>query len=162
MVGGDKNIFKKLEPLFRDLAAQNAYQKLVSLVTGWRSETHRQTIGVDDPEKIQAFRQKFAAKINRDLCTPDALAVVWEMAKSDLPGPDKLELILDFDQVLGLRLAQPGPAFCVPAEVAKLVKEREALRKLGKWAEADQLRQKIEKCGCRIEDTPRGTKVKPA
>jgi len=140
--------------------AQNAYQKLMSLVSGWRSETHSQTIGTDDPEKIQAFRQRFAAKVNRDLCTPDALAIVWEMAKSDLPAPDKLELILDFDQVLGLRLNENCPVFCVPAEVAKLVKEREELRKQGQWAASDQLRQKIEKCGCLVEDTPSGSKVK--
>lgn len=141
--------------------AQNAHQKLVGLVRGWRGGTHRQTIGADDPEKIQKLRQRFVDKINRDLCTPEALAVVWEMAKSDLPAPEKLDLILDFDQVLGLRLAENSAAFCAPTKVQELVKKREELRQQGKWAEADKLRRKIEKCGCRIEDTPEGTKVKP-
>ena len=84
------------------------------------------------------------------------------MAKSDIPDPDKLDLILDFDQVLGLRLvAQAKMAIKIPKEIKELVEKREELRKKEKWDEADKIRQQIEKLGWKIEDASKGPKLKP-
>lgn len=141
--------------------AQSAYERLVEMVKGWKLGRDRNTIGLDDPEKIQGFRQKFIDKLSDDLNVPEALAVVWQMAKSDIPDPDKLDLILDFDKVLGLRLAaQTKVKIKVPKKIKELVEQREKLREQGKWQEADEIRKKIEKLGWKIEDTPKGPKLK--
>jgi len=132
------------------------------MVKGWKQGRGRKTISSDDPQKIQKFRQKFQDRLSDDLNTPEALAVVWQMAKSDIPDPDKLDLILDFDQVLGLRLvAQAKMAIKIPKEIKELVEKREELRKKEKWDEADKIRQQIEKLGWKIEDASKGPKLKP-
>jgi len=140
--------------------AQVAYQKLVEMTRSWK-KGGRQVVSDVDVGKIDDFRKKFQEKINNDLNIPEALAIVWEVAKSNIPDPDKLDLILDFDQVLGLRLAEaPIKKFQVPTEIQRLVEEREKLRKEEKWQEADKVRKEIEKSGFIIEDTPEGPKVK--
>jgi cysteinyl-tRNA synthetase len=142
-------------------ASQLAYKKLIELVREWR-EGGRKTVSSEDVTKIDKFRKKFIEKINYDLNVPEALAVVWEMAKSNIPSPDKLDLILDFDQVLGLGLAkQSKTKLEIPKDVQKLVEKREKLRKQNKWQEADEVRQRIEKLGWKVEDTSRGPKIKP-
>ncbi len=142
--------------------AQVAYQKLVEMTRSWR-RGGRQVVSEVDVGKIDNFRKKFQKKINDDLNIPEALAIVWEMAKSNIPDPDKLDLLLDFDQVLGLKLEEVSKVTKiskVPKEIKKLVEKREELRKQGKWEEADETRKEIEKSGFIIEDTPEGPKVK--
>jgi cysteinyl-tRNA synthetase len=59
-------------------------------------------------------------------------------------------------------LAQiPNSKFQIPNEIKKLVEEREKLRKEEKFKEADEVRDKIEKLGFRIEDSETGPAVKP-
>jgi len=143
-------------------SAQVAYKKLVELVKEWRGGG-RTIVSVEDVDKINSFTEKFQDKINNDLNMPEALAVVWEVAKSNIPNPDKFDLILDFDQVLGLELERvsiESRVSRVPREVKELVNKREELRKQGDWAQADKLRKQAEKLGWRIEDTPKGPKIK--
>ncbi|KKR27943.1 MAG: glycogen phosphorylase, partial [candidate division CPR2 bacterium GW2011_GWD1_39_7] len=52
------------------------------------------------------FKDKFTKSISDDFNLPQALALVWEMVKSDLPPAEKRTTLLDFDQVLGLKLAE--------------------------------------------------------
>jgi len=143
-------------------SAQVAYKKLVELVKEWRGGG-RTTVSVEDVDKINSFTEKFQDKINNDLNIPEALAVVWKVAKSNIPNPDKLDLILDFDQVLGLeleRVSRESRVSRVPREVKELVNKREELREQQKWAGADKIRKQIEKLGWKIEDALQGSKVK--
>ena len=143
-------------------AAQNAYNKLVGIIKDWQ-HGEREVVSPEDVKKIDDFRKKFQEKINDDLNIPEALAIVWEVAKSNIPDPDKLDLILDFDQVLGLdleRVSRESRASRVPQEITELVEKREELRKQGRWDEADKIRKEIEKSGFTIKDTPKGPKVK--
>lgn len=107
------------------------------------------------------FEQRFLDAINDDLNMPQALSIVWELVKSDYPGSAKAETLFKFDKVLGLSL--PGQAWervkKVPEEVMRLVKEREELRKKGRYHLSDQLRNKIKKMGYEIEDLDGKTKV---
>jgi len=50
--------------------------------------------------------EKFIKIINNDLDTPQALAVVWDLIKSDYPEDKKMATLLEFDKVLGLGLEQ--------------------------------------------------------
>ena len=95
-------------------------------------------------------------KRRANLNMPEALAVVWDLVKSNLPEGAKRASLLRMDGVLGLDLAQKSK---IPQEVQELVKEREKLRKEEKWEEADRIRVKIEKMGYKVEDTDSEAKL---
>ncbi|MDP3964651.1 MAG: cysteine--tRNA ligase [bacterium] len=132
-------------------AAQSALDRLCERV----SELGKPIIGCAE------YEQKFLDAINDDLNTPQALAVVWDMLKSDNPPAAKQQSIQKFDRVLGLGLDNVihRPTL-IPKTVQKLVSEREEARANNEWEEADRLRDKIEKAGFDVEDTAEGSKLK--
>jgi cysteinyl-tRNA synthetase len=104
---------------------------------------------------------RFTDQINDDLNMPRALAVTWDLVRSDLPPSVKKATILEFDRVLGLRLEQWQPKEeTIPEPVLDLVRQRQEARREKRWAEADALRQEIIAAGFEVEDTPQGPKVK--
>lgn len=136
-------------------ASQSAYDKLTNFVKGIK-DGERKQLSKEKLKKIDDFRTRFLAAVNDDLGFPQGLAVMWEMLKSNIADYDKLDLLLDWDQVLGLNLANVGTGIEVPEEIKKLGIEREQLRKAGKFVEADELRMQIEKMGFVVKDTPTG------
>lgn len=141
-------------------SAEQALERLQNLVSGWQKGEGRITLNEENLEKIKKFQQDFMTAINNDLDTPRALAILWQVAKSDLPDPDKKDLVFQFDQVLRLNLAVPSLKEVVPDKIKAKVSQREEKRKEGKWEEADRIRQELEKEGFMIEDTPEGTRTK--
>lgn len=141
-------------------AAQVAYQKLISLVQEWQDKKSKE-VSENDLAKIESFRQEFIEKISNDLNWAEGLAVLWKMAKSNIPPYDKLEMITDFDKVLGLNLIAKATEnkIDIPLEINQLIKQRESLRKNGDWEKADEVRKKIETLGWIIKDTAEGTKA---
>lgn len=110
------------------------------------------------------FEQKFLAAINSDLNVSEALAVVWDVLRSDTPTSFKAQSLIKFDKVLGLNLwdAPQEADLVIPEAIQKLVKEREELRADKRFHLADQLRNKIKKMGFDIRDAEDGeTEVKP-
>lgn len=140
-------------------AAQKAYAKLIAL---------RLSLPAAAASMPSAWHDKFLTRINDDLDTPGALAVLWEMTKDKTLSPAELRAaLLDFDRVLGLGLAQPGDAArtlsasetehevamdAVPAEVRTLIQEREVARKAKNFPSADALRKRIEEQGYKVKD----------
>ena len=113
--------------------------------------------GETDEEYVTRFR----SHINDDLNMPRALALTWELVKSELPNTTKKATLLHFDQVLGLRLAEWEPVEeVVPDEIMALVQQREEARKAKRWQDADALRDQVTAAGYEIEDTPQGPRVK--
>jgi cysteinyl-tRNA synthetase len=105
--------------------------------------------------------EKFSAQVNDDLNMPRALAVTWELVKSDLDAAVKKGTLLFFDQILGLGLADWRPsADEIPAEITDLLARRQAARAAKQWAEADSLRDQITAAGYLIEDTPEGPRAR--
>jgi cysteinyl-tRNA synthetase len=105
--------------------------------------------------------EKFTDAINDDLNLPRALAVVWELIRSELPASTRKATLLKMDEVLGLDLAtwQPREEE-IPAEIIELVEARTQARKEKRWADADAIRNQVTELGYEIEDTPSGPKVK--
>ena len=60
-------------------------------------------------EADEGYVQKFMEQINDDLNMPHALAVTWDLARSELDAATKKATILYFDHILGLRLEQWQP-----------------------------------------------------
>lgn len=116
------------------------------------------------PSEIDAdFLARFAAEINDDLNMPRALAVVWDLVKSELAEGAKKATLLKFDEVLGLRLVEWEPEeVIIPAEILELAEQRQVARAERRWQDADALREKIKAAGYEIEDMPQGPRVKPS
>ncbi|OGM29940.1 cysteine--tRNA ligase [Candidatus Woesebacteria bacterium RIFCSPHIGHO2_01_FULL_44_10] len=143
-------------------SAQNALTRLKAQMVELKNATRSQ-LSKEKLEKVKKYQNEFLVAVNDDLNTPQALAVLWEVLKSNIPSEDKYDLVLSFDEVLGLNLAkvsQVSQVMQVPQEVQKLVDEREKLRKAGKFEESDLVREHLEEMGYAVEDTVHGPKVK--
>jgi cysteinyl-tRNA synthetase len=131
--------------------SQNALKKLYNLVEGLR----------EDPEASISIehQRKFDDAINNDLNMPEAVAVVWELLKSDVPEGSKLKTIAKFDEILGLNLGD-HIGFEIPEELKNMAKVRWEYKKQGIWDKADMLRRQIEDKGFVVEDSPTEYKLK--
>lgn len=141
-------------------AAQDTFEKLKSLVINLRN-SQRTALSEEKLKNIEEFRNKFAAAISNDLQTPQAVATMWEMLKSNIPSSDKLELLFEFDKVFGLKLSEVK-AEKIPQEIIKLAEERLAARGKNDFQKSDILRKQIHNKGYIIEDTDEGFKIKRA
>ncbi len=107
------------------------------------------------------YIERFTTEINDDLNMPRALALTWELVRSDLPSAVKKATLIEFDRVLGLNLThwQP-PEETIPADILQLVDARQQARAEKRWKDADALRDQITAAGYEVMDTPQGPKVK--
>jgi len=109
----------------------------------------------------EAFKEEFTAQVNDDLNMPRALAITWELVKSDLPTPTRKATIALFDRILGLELVEwKPPEEKIPDEILALVEQRQKARSEKHWGEADALRKKVSEAGFEIEDMPSGPRLK--
>ncbi len=143
-------------------AAQNSLNQLRQHMRRLQTES-RTTLSSEKLDKVDAYRGKFDAALADDMNTPQALAALWEMVKSNIPSGDKYDLLMDFDEVLGLELKTQNPMTNqdqhIPTEIQDLVDGREVLRKEKKFSEADKLREEIEKKGYTLKDNAQGVLV---
>ena len=110
----------------------------------------------------ETYLARFREYVNADLNMPRALALTWELARSELPSPTKRATVELFDQVLGLRLAEwEEPEARIPQQVLDLVERRQLARVEKRWGDADALRDEIAAAGYEVRDTPEGAQVKP-
>ncbi len=150
---------KELNFTFPSLdAAENALKNLLQDIALW-----------DDPsgEGLPSYEERFLTAINDDLNMPQALAVMWEMVKSDSPSGAKAKSLFKMDEILGLGLMQKSEIVkadegIIPDHIKEMVMERERFRKDKRYNMADQIRSKIVKMGYIIEDTDKGIKVRKA
>jgi cysteinyl-tRNA synthetase len=111
-------------------------------------------------KKEKQYLEKFKQYLNDDLNTAKGLALAWQTVKDkNISAKQKLRLIKQFDQVLGLDLLKKKTEK-IPLEIINLAQQREKQRKNKQWQKADQLRKTIEKKGYLIEDTKQGSKIK--
>ncbi|QVQ28600.1 cysteine--tRNA ligase [Achromobacter deleyi] len=131
-------------------AAQTALNRLRHLYSGWSDG------GRIDPD----FAARFNAELNDDLNLPRALAVLWELVKSQLP-PATLKATVDsFDFVLGLGLRDWSPvASDIPESIRVLLGKRAQAREAKDWAKADEIRKMLSTRGWRVEDGNDGQRL---
>lgn len=145
-------------------ASAKAFNDLRGLMANWKQEKERTQLSEEKIEKIDGYRRMFTGALDNDINVPGALAVVWEVAKSNVPSPDKYDLLIDFDQVLGLRLDEEhikqNEQLGIPEAIQALVNKRDAFRREKKFTEADTIRKEIEEQGYILKDTSSGTVVR--
>jgi cysteinyl-tRNA synthetase len=148
-------------------SAQAAYDRLRRRAAQARDDTIERGLALD-PALAQPFRDRFWGAVADDLNTPQALAVAFEVARTaDLSSAEVYALLVDFDDLLGLDLADAPSA--ADAEVAiddidagaqALLAERTAAREAKDWARADAIRDELAAAGFEIIDTPEGPKLR--
>ncbi|MEN6394552.1 MAG: cysteine--tRNA ligase, partial [Anaerolineaceae bacterium] len=112
-------------------------------------------------EVDNGYMDQFMDCVNDDLNMPRAMALTWELMKSNLNPATKKATILQFDKVFGLKLDSWKPAeTIIPDEVQQLVELRQRAREEKRWHDADTLRDQIISLGYEIADTPQGAQVK--
>lgn len=136
-------------------AAQSGYNRLLELAADWGEPA----VGCAE------FEGEFMNAVNTDLNLPAALAVVWKLLKSDYPGSAKLASLLTFDRILGLNIETQAMRIRderkhTPADVQKLVSQRDEARGGKDFTTADRLREKILEAGYAVMDTPEGTRLR--
>ncbi|MBP9815889.1 cysteine--tRNA ligase [Candidatus Woesebacteria bacterium] len=143
-------------------ASQNALKRLREAVQQARSQTQRSQISAEKTGTTEMLSGKFFDALSQDLQTPQAVAVLWEVLKSNVPSEDKYDLIMEFDRVLGLGLdkVETKVDAAIPEKVQKLLDERNVARKEKNYGESDRLRIEIEKEGYIVLDTNEGTLLK--
>jgi cysteinyl-tRNA synthetase len=75
-------------------SAQNALENLRNLVASLKSQSDRTILSAEKESKADDFREKFIAALSDDINVPQALAVVWDMLKSNIPTGDKYDLAM--------------------------------------------------------------------
>lgn len=106
------------------------------------------------------FLEKFKAEINNDMSMPQAVALAWEVFKSNLADNDKRATLIEFDKIFGLNLLEAKEdEVKLPEEIQALFKGRNEARLNKKWKKADELREKIEAAGWLIDDSSSGSKA---
>lgn len=106
------------------------------------------------------YHAQFHNALQNNLNIPQALAVTWKLIDDEsVTTKDKLATLLNFDQILGLKLIDlKAPK--VPQKVHDLLEKRESLRAAEDFDAADELRREIKKEGFLIEDTSKGPVLK--
>lgn len=132
-------------------AAKSALENIRQSVASWSLEDA-------NVEVNEEYKQKFISALSEDFNSPAGLAVVFELLKSEIADGAKLATILDFDQVLGLGLAEIKTEE-IPAEITELAEERLKARADKNWSESDRLRDELAKQGWQVKDSKDGYKL---
>ena len=119
--------------------------------------------GKDDVEDsvVSELEERFHKAINDDLNMPLAMGVVWETVRFDKKSPKLANLLLKFDQVLGLHVdKEQENKEEIPEEIMELVEKRKIARENKDWAKSDELRDLIKEKGYDIKDLKDGVEIK--
>ncbi len=138
-------------------AAEKALTGLRQRVWLWSQEPEANGCAAETEE----HRRRFWDTVETDLDLPGALALTWEMVRSELPGRAKMDLLLEFDEMFGLDLNKAPAENAVADHVTASLKVRGGHREKSDYATADSLRGKLASDGYVVEDTPGGTRARP-
>jgi cysteinyl-tRNA synthetase len=154
---------------YDDEHLKNARAALTRLYTALRGLPQVPAAGGD------AFRERFDAVMDDDFNTPEALAVLFDLARevnrvraTDAGAAAALGAELrDLGGALGLLGQDPeaylqadtgsGDAGLTDAEIDGLIQARNDARKTKNWAEADRIRDLLQEAGIVLEDGAGGT-----
>lgn len=137
-------------------AAKTGYNRLKAFI-----DLASRAGGTEQPW-MREYRDRFKEAVTDDLNMPRAVAVMWELIReaNSRQELDVLDVLYDFDQVLGLRLSEAAASAQereIEPEFAALIVEREKARAERNWARADEIRKELSAAGIALEDRPEGT-----
>ncbi|NQW22084.1 MAG: cysteine--tRNA ligase [SAR202 cluster bacterium] len=138
-------------------AAEKALTGLRQRIWLWSQEP--QVAGYE--AETEEYRKRFWDTVETDLDLPGALALTWEMVRSELPGRAKMDLLLEFDQLFGLDLDKAPTELALAADVTAALRTRDGHRENSDYSKSDSIRGQISSDGYVVQDTPDGTRARP-
>lgn len=149
--------------------ARKNFQRINDFVLNLEDIASRNTASAE-LFNTSTYQEKFESAMDDDLNTPLALAVTYEfiteinkkIADNSLSSDDAKKILTlwkKMNSVFGFILTQQAE---IPAEIKKLVAERELARIEKDFKKSDELRNLIEEKGYTLEDTKDGQKIKLA
>jgi cysteinyl-tRNA synthetase len=139
-------------------AAQRNLNYLLEFV---RNLPEKAADATDDSDWVLEYSNRFHEALNNDLNTPQALATVLDLVGESYRRRDHhvWNTLKRFDLVMGLRLQEHAGKVrqaTFPAEILRLLDEREAARAAHDFQRADQLRGELDTRGYVIRDSKTG------
>ncbi|MCF6766928.1 cysteine--tRNA ligase [Thiotrichales bacterium 19S11-10] len=145
---------------------ENAQSALTRLYTALRGLL----FDIEQAPEISEYEEKFIQKMDDDFNTPEALSVLFSIAKEinrlkAEKNYDKAQelasLLVKLGSVLGILQKDPESFFHLEnnlsSEVEALINKRNHARKERNWAEADRIRDQLSQMDITLEDTDDGT-----
>jgi len=119
---------------------------------------------------VKDFKKSFYAELDDDFNTPKAFAVMFEFIKNanlllekDSISAKEAKQIFEFfeeiNDIFGI-IDIPKIKRGVPANIKKLVQDRENYRKNQEWEKSDKARDEIEKHGYTVQDSQNGPVIR--
>jgi cysteinyl-tRNA synthetase len=140
-------------------ASQDVFNKLKETVIKLKNSNPLTREPVNLSTNATAFKNEFVSAILNDLQTPQAVATMWDMLKSDIDDNEKYYLLMDFDKVFGLKLNEIVEEK-IPKEIIELAEKRRIAKKNHDYTASDTIRDSINSSGYKIEDSGEGYKIK--
>lgn len=140
--------------------AQTALNNLYDIIRNLKAKGAKETNTLSS--NAQKTGESFNTAVSSDLNMPQAVAIVWDVIKSDLRSEEKLHLLFSFDRVLGLGFDRVETIHrIIPDEIKILAKKREEARREKNFAKADLLRMQIEQKGYILRDSNGEAEIVP-
>jgi cysteinyl-tRNA synthetase len=145
------------------LAAQSGVERLMRVIS--RDASGGKEASID----ISAYRKQFEEAMDDDFNTPQALAVLFDLARAINQAADGGESFKEAQDklkelakgILGLQLEEAEAAVAMDTaakqRVLQLIEDRVRLRKERQFSQADEIRTELTSQGIVLEDTPQGT-----
>ena len=145
-------------------AAGGGAERLLRVIS--RDDT---TTGAGEALDAEPYHRRFIEAMDDDFNTPQALGVLFDLARAINQAADSGKGFLQAKKVLselaegvlGLKLEAFITAVEIEPEIKarvnNLVKEREKCRIAKQWQQADEIRDKLSEMDIILEDTPEGT-----
>ncbi len=134
--------------------ADRALWQLRDRLAEWSGDSdHRET-------GAERFESRFREALADDLDLPAAMALVSELAHSELAPGAKALLLRAWDRVLGLDLERTAPEGVLPEGAPALLDARGKARAAKDFATSDRLRNELAALGVTVIDTAQGQRWK--
>ena len=137
---------------------QNTYDKLINKINIIRENIS----GEFDKDNFDLYNSKFIDALSNDLNTSSMLTVLYDVVKSDINSYTKIELIKNFDKVLGLDLLKSDNEFTNEEInlIESKIEERNKAKADKDYKRAYEIRDELKEKCISILDTREGTKYR--
>ncbi len=137
-------------------AALRAYERLNHLREKL-TESAKPVAASGFQKRAQEYAEKLLQAMATDLNTAQVLANLWLMLDDEnVSDGEKLTLIDQHNEILGLSGESQWTAAEIPAEVTQLMSDRTKYRTEKNWAMADKVRDRLAELGYEVADSPNG------
>ena len=126
---------------------------------------HQEGNDTVNEETIREYENKFLEAINDDLNMPAAMGIVWNVIRQQDKSKKYAELLIKFDEVLGLDLInskkylEENKNVEIPEEIKDLLEQRKQARENKDWNLSDKIRDELKEKGYNVKDSKDGMQI---